>query len=60
MLENALDQSADFPRVGQFRKDKKLMIDLMERWVKQLNRTMGDRLRKAVVCIDCHATDPRR
>jgi len=59
-LERALDNPRHFPEVGRFREDRALMVDLMERWVKQLNRTLGDRLRKAVVCIDCHATDPRR
>jgi len=60
MLANALSDPRNFPRVGRFREDRALMVDLMERWVKQLNRKLGDRLRKAVVCIDCHATDPRR
>jgi len=43
-----------------FRSDKDFMIDLMEAWVSRLNDDMGDRLRKAVVCRDCHARDPRR
>ncbi len=58
--DKSLDKSPKFPMVGRFRGDKQLMIDVMERWVKQLNRTLGKKLRKAVVCIDCHATDPRR
>ncbi|MEE8105063.1 MAG: hypothetical protein V3T86_05970 [Planctomycetota bacterium] len=43
-----------------FRSDKDFMIDLMEAWVSKLNDDMGDRLRKAVVCRDCHQRDPRR
>jgi len=36
------------------------MVRLMERWVRRLNRDARHSLRKAVVCLDCHASDPRR
>jgi hypothetical protein len=35
------------------------MIPLMEKWVARLNKRHGDRLRKEVTCLDCHAMDPR-
>ncbi|MHC4954192.1 MAG: hypothetical protein ACYTGZ_09895 [Planctomycetota bacterium] len=35
------------------------MVELMESWMRQLNRTGGDLLVKSVVCIDCHRADPR-
>lgn len=40
--------------------NKEFMIHLMEAWVERLNRNARGLLRKAVVCIDCHETDPRR
>lgn len=40
--------------------DRTFMIRLMERWVRELNRRMKDRLVKAVVCTDCHEIDPRK
>ena len=36
------------------------MVELMERWTHQLNRHARERLVKAVRCVDCHASDPRR
>ncbi|MHC4940666.1 MAG: hypothetical protein ACYTHK_17125 [Planctomycetota bacterium] len=36
------------------------MVKLMEKWVRQLNRKADHLLRKAVVCLDCHESDPRR
>lgn len=36
------------------------MVKLMEKWVRQLNRKADHLLRKAVVCLDCHDSDPRR
>jgi hypothetical protein len=39
--------------------EKPEMVELMERWVHQLNRHARDRLVKAVRCVDCHASDPR-
>jgi len=35
------------------------MVELMERWTRQLNRHARARLVKAVRCVDCHASDPR-
>lgn len=41
-------------------ENRPFMITLMERWVRELNRRMKDRLVKAVGCTDCHETDPRK
>jgi len=40
--------------------DHDAMVRLMERWVRRLNREAAPVLHKAVVCLDCHETDPRR
>ena len=39
--------------------DREEMVELMEAWMRQLNRTGGHLLVKSVVCIDCHQADPR-
>ena len=36
------------------------MVTLMEHWVEKLNKQAKPLLTKAVTCIDCHDTDPRR
>jgi hypothetical protein len=43
-----------------FAAHKGFMVGLMEKWVERLNREAGDQLTKAVTCLDCHDTDPRR
>jgi len=62
-IGEAMDKNfASFPQEPdpKWAKDKKFMVHLMESWVSKLNVAMKDQLVKAVTCIDCHATDPRR
>lgn len=47
------------PHAERYAGDEAFMITLMERWVKRLNATVGDKLVKKVTCVDCHAEDPR-
>jgi len=42
-----------------YANDHAFMVDLMERWVRRLNRQGRDLLRHAVTCLDCHDRDPR-
>jgi len=58
-MEAKLEQ---FPkeRPADYADNKEFMIHLMEDWVTRLNRQGRHLLKKAVVCRDCHAVDPRR
>lgn len=49
----------DQPPPKEYSQNKAFMVNLMERWVKRLNRVAKPYLVKAVVCLDCHETDPR-
>ena len=49
----------DRPPPKEFSQNKAFMANLMERWVHRLNREAKTYLVKAVVCLDCHDTDPR-
>jgi hypothetical protein len=51
---------ASFDRPPPAGLDRQFMINLMERWVRELNVNMKDQLVKAVGCIDCHEIDPRK
>jgi hypothetical protein len=59
-MEQNLAQLTAKGRNPKYADNKALMIDLMERWVEKLNKSAGGLLTKAVVCLDCHDTDPRR
>ncbi len=50
----------DRPPPPEALSNRPFMINLMERWVRELNRRMKDRLVKAVSCTDCHEIDPRK
>jgi cytochrome c553 len=50
----------DHPPAAEFQGNRQFKINLMERWVRELNRKMKDQLVKAVVCTDCHEIDPRK
>lgn len=58
-MERSLAQF-DQPPPKAFSQNKAFMVNLMERWVERLNREAKPYLAKAVVCLDCHDTDPRR
>ncbi|MHC4225699.1 MAG: hypothetical protein ACYSUN_17045 [Planctomycetota bacterium] len=47
-------------RPAKYADDKDFMVQLMEEWVEELNTQGSAMLTKAVVCRDCHETDPRR
>jgi hypothetical protein len=59
-MEQNLAQLTSKGRNPKYADDKQFMVDLMERWVEKLNKHAGGLLTKAVVCLDCHDTDPRR
>lgn len=50
----------DQPPPKEFAQNKAFMVNVMERWVHRLNSEAKSYLSKAVVCLDCHDTDPRR
>ena len=50
----------DRPPPPEALANRAFMINLMERWVRELNRKMKDQLVKAVSCTDCHEIDPRK
>jgi formate-dependent nitrite reductase cytochrome c552 subunit len=50
----------DLSRPDDYADNRAFMIQLMEAWVRRVNRDMKDDLVKAVTCIDCHETDPRK
>jgi len=50
----------DKPPPKEYTQNKAFMVTLMERWVHRLNSEAKSYLVKAVVCLDCHDTDPRR
>jgi hypothetical protein len=58
-MEQNLNRYAKRPP-KQYAQNKAFMVNLMERWVTRLNRDAKPYLVKAVVCLDCHDTDPRR
>ncbi|MHC4932857.1 MAG: hypothetical protein ACYTGV_11775 [Planctomycetota bacterium] len=47
-------------RPEKYADNKDFMVHLMEEWVEELNTKASSMLTKAVVCRDCHETDPRR
>jgi cytochrome c553 len=57
MEQNLARFEGPSPALAEYRP---FMINLMERWVRELNRRAKDQLVKAVVCTDCHETDPRK
>ncbi|MHC4134366.1 MAG: hypothetical protein ACYS0K_05220 [Planctomycetota bacterium] len=50
----------DKPPPKEYAQNKAFMVNLMERWVERLNREAKPYLVKAVVCLDCHDSDPRQ
>ena len=52
--------SFDRPPRPEALANRAFMINLMERWVREVNRKMKDQLVKAVSCTDCHEIDPRK
>jgi len=58
-MEKQAEQFLEKPHADRYVDDKAFMIKLMERWVKRLNTSAGDKLAKKVTCTDCHADDPR-
>lgn len=50
----------DGPEPPEAVENHAFMVNLMERWVRELNKRMKDRLVKAVACTDCHEIDPRK
>jgi hypothetical protein len=50
---------SDTPPLKEYAQNKAFMANLMERWVERLNREAKPYLVKAVVCLDCHDSDPR-
>jgi formate-dependent nitrite reductase cytochrome c552 subunit len=50
----------DQPPPKEYAQNNAFMVNLMERWVHRLNSEAKPYLVKAVVCLDCHDTDPRR
>jgi cytochrome c553 len=50
----------DLARPAKYADNKEFMVHLMEEWVEELNTKASSMLTKAVVCRDCHETDPRR
>jgi len=60
MMERNLAQLVEPGRPEKYADDKAFMVNLMERWVERLNREASHLLTKAVVCRDCHDTDPRK
>ncbi|MHC4972885.1 MAG: hypothetical protein ACYTG3_11190 [Planctomycetota bacterium] len=49
----------DKPPPKEYAQNKEFMVNLMERWMERLNREAKPHLVKAVVCLDCHDSDPR-
>jgi len=60
MMEKNIARFENAPRPEKYLNDKAFMVELMEHWVAKLNKNAGGMLTKAVVCLDCHDTDPRR
>jgi len=58
-MEKNID-ALDGPEPPEVDENPQFMINLMERWVRELNKRMKDQLVKAVSCTDCHETDPRK
>ncbi len=49
------------PINDQLEKDKKFMVELMQKWVARLNSDQyhaRDKLKQPVTCLTCHATNP--
>ncbi|HLQ76653.1 MAG TPA: hypothetical protein VK210_04830 [Terriglobia bacterium] len=50
------------PAIEKMHADKAFMVDLMTKWVAKLNNpdfAAKGKLKQAVTCTTCHATDPR-
>jgi len=48
------------PPSAEAQENHQFMVNLMERWVRELNKRAKEQLVKAVVCTDCHEVDPRK
>jgi cytochrome c553 len=59
MMEENIGRLAS-RRPADYADDRVFMVDLMERWVEEMNRNGRDLLAKPLSCTDCHEADPRK
>lgn len=59
LMEENVDRLAK-RRPEEYAGNRVFMIDLMERWVEEMNRKGGALLAKPLACTDCHESDPRK